>query len=660
MEKRILIVDVGANKHELKKLEDAKLLGVVDYGVKRNFEERTYENDVLSSENPFIFGIGPLSGSKIPGTHRLVFIACSPLLRTLFLSTLGGAGIPLYRTGIELVEINGKAENPSILLLRNVNGDLEVELHGLEQQELMKIYGSGKEEGVYSLQTYLIEKFYNKCQLDGTTFDFRILTVGPAALTTNFAGLNSLLIRNCKIVPGAEGWAGRGGFGSTLAQAHNVVAIIYGGNQNFREFPGENLKDIEVVDRIFKEKFGKRMMEMATEATEKYRYVKALETGGTFGVNFHDLEAWTPMLNWSMIYLPHEKRKEFWTKLILNHYLKQFNEEIIQTKSWKTCGEACPGLCKKVYGHRKKDYEQYEALGPNCGIFDHRAAEKLALTVEGMGFDAISFGQTLSFILECMQKGPLTKDDIGEHEEPNFDFATISLTDSEVHARIGSKIAKDIAYGKTDFSRIFKNGLREACRELEKKYGKMEEKLGIKFRDFANYVAFGNRGEITPCQYWVPGFYIPLPIQGKFFTYYGLDFRPPRELGKIAAERSIKELYSENMGLCRFHRKWSEELVEELVNRGYGLNVNFYAHHKGLLQRILDYNAKASAKPVYWETRRVKDIIKTYIAETIAVFGGSEESRAWSARFSKDEEKAAWDYWRALLDGVNDVVSWGA
>ncbi|VUT24382.1 MAG: Glyceraldehyde-3-phosphate:ferredoxin oxidoreductase [Candidatus Methanolliviera sp. GoM_asphalt] len=57
-----------------------------------------------------------------------------------------------------------------------------------------------------------------------------------------------------------------------------------------------------------------------------------------------------------------------------------------------SCGEPCPLSCKKIYHEHKKDYEPYEALGPNSGIFDQRAAEKAVKEVEVMGFDAIAFG----------------------------------------------------------------------------------------------------------------------------------------------------------------------------------------------------------------------------------------------------------------------------
>lgn len=82
--------------------------------------------------------------------------------------------------------------------------------------------------------------------------------------------------------------------------------------------------------------------------------------------------------NYRTIYWREDERKAFHQKFIRDHYLKQFNEETIQKKQQKTCGEPCAAVCKKMNGIYKKDYEPYQALGPLCGIFDQRAAEMLA------------------------------------------------------------------------------------------------------------------------------------------------------------------------------------------------------------------------------------------------------------------------------------------
>lgn len=656
MIKNVLEIDAKMGSGKRSTQESDEVIGVIDYAVREHMSKKTYDNRLFDPKNSFIFGVGPLAGSKLPGTNRLIIAGRSPVVETLFLSTIGGAALPLYRTGVDLVKIEGKAKNPSILLIKNISGKFSVKFHEIAIDELNDVYAKD-DAGIYALHDYVVKKFRSEFLKNKVYLDFRVLAVGPAALNTNQGAINTLLVRTGKIIRGSDGWAGRGGFGSVLAQAHNIVAVIYGGDRDDRVFGPVNLKDMDAVNKLFTEHLGANMTDSARKSTEKYRFVEKYKSGGTFGVNMSTIGSWLPMFNWNSIYLPQEKRLELYEKFVKNHYLKQFNEETIDTKLWRTCGEPCPAVCKKYLGDKKKDYEPYEALGPNCGIFDQRAAEQITGAVESMGFDAIGFGNIVSFVLECMQKGLLSKENVGVDVMPNFDPMTFKLKDSFNHAEIGTKLAYDIANQRTEFSKLFVHGIRVAVKKLDELYGSDEN--GVKFRDIANYIPFGLDGYIAPCQYWVPGFYIPLQVQGKFYTYYGNDFYPPADLGEKAAERSVKELYSGNTGICRFHRGWSEKLVETLINVGHDMKVDYYKHCQKILQDIKDYDTKAGVVPTFWENRRVRDIIRTYLKEARDVYGSNPQIDKWIERFEKDEYKAAKAYWHDMLLGVNKVVDWG-
>jgi len=45
--------------------------------------------------------------------------------------------------------------------------------------------------------------------------------------------------------------------------------------------------------------------------------------------------------------------------------------------------------------------------------------------------------------------------------------------------------------------------------------------------------------------------FAPMPLMGKYFSYYENKFLPPRALGRKNVERFVYELYSENSGSCR-------------------------------------------------------------------------------------------------------------
>ncbi|MCW1309557.1 MAG: aldehyde ferredoxin oxidoreductase N-terminal domain-containing protein [Candidatus Nanoarchaeia archaeon] len=654
---KAIYIDVENQKYKSEELNE-KIIGPIDFAIYVHNKNKSHRTHAFNPKNAVCIGIGALAGSKIPGTHRLIFCTKSPLIDALFTSTLGGAGIEFYAAGLEFVSIEKKAKKPTIIIIRNINDKFEIFFETIEKEELLKIYkGYRNEIGTYALQTYLLEKFKIFYKSGDGFYNFRIITLGPSSLNTDMGAINSILIRNGEFQFGSEDWAGRGGFGSVLLRAHNVIGVIFGGNYDKRKFV-EDLKDINVLNKIFNEIFGKNFMDVIKEATEKYRYEEKVKSGGTFGVNMSELGSWLPMFNWNSIYFPTSQRQALYDKFVKNNYLKQFNETIIETKNWKTCGEACPAVCKKYKGRKKKDYEAYEAAGPNCGIFDQDAAELAQEGIETMGFDAIEFGNLCSFILECLHHGLLKKEELGITENVNFDPNKFKLEDSFEHAKIVRKIAEIVAYRKGKFGKILAYGIRVASRKFDAIFNDRTKKIGIKFKDIANYMPYGKDGCIAPCQYWVPGFYIPLPIQGKFLTYYGQDFNTPEKLGEIAADRAVKELFSENTGICRFHRKWSEKAVEILLKRGCGIDVNYYEHCRNALQEILNYDEKANVEPIFWESKRTIDVIRTYINEVENVFGKNDETEYWKRRFEENYIGAAMEYWEKLLKGVDKILNW--
>ncbi len=630
-----LIINLNNNKFTKKKINHAKHLGFLDYALYRHNKNKTYNKDPYNPENCLCIGGGPITGTLIPGTYRLIFVAKSPLTKTLFASTLGGAAIELYKAGLEFINITGKAKKPCVIIIKN-DGELNARIDYVSN------------ESVNQGTTKFMKSLLNKYKKEFKGLKWRILVAGPAAFNTSIGFIKGVVIKGDEFDWGAEGVAGSGGLGSIMAQAHNVAAIIYGGNRDERIFK-KNFKDIKVINELFNRVLGKSMNQSVLKAVEKYLFVKNLGTGGTFGVNMTTLGAWLPMLNWQSVNTSKAVRQRIYDKLVKNHYLKQWNDEIIKPRGFKTCGEACPARCKKVYKNYKKDYEPYESCGPNAGVFDQRHAEALESELEELGYCAIEFGNIISLILEAVSKGLINKEIIGV-KEINYDLKKVKLSDSRIHSRAGIKIARMINNGEKPLN-VFKQGIRVGVKKLKKDYG-------INITDLANYIPFGRNGCIAPAEYWVPGFYVPLPMMGKFLTYYGKEFHPPRELGKMSAERFIYELYSENTGICRFHRKWAEKIIPKLINEGLGLNINYYEHCKKLLQGLMNYSAKAKAYPTFYETRRTKDVIINFYKEASKEFGKSPELLKLLDEFKKDPEIALRNYFSEMLKGINDVIKW--
>jgi glyceraldehyde-3-phosphate dehydrogenase (ferredoxin) len=640
-------------------LEDA--LGPISFALQCHRDRyRSFEVDPYDARNALCFGAGPLAGARLYGFHRLIFAARSPLWHGFFISSMGGAALPLYHTGVDYVAIEGRSDEYTLVALKGAaDGSVEVQFEPITTRDLAEIFqGYQGARGLYALQQYTYDHFnalyLAEAEVQERYRDFRILAVGPAAVQTNFGAIGSTVIRNGKFKLGNDDWAGRGGLGSLMAQAHRVVAIAYGGTYDGKPFR-ENLKDRKVVDALFQELVHERYVDLVIKSGKKYRYDDAVKSSGTFGVNMSVLGEWLLSFNWESVKLSAEERKRLYT-LVKEHYLKQFNEEIVEPRTFATCGEPCPLTCKKLYHEHKKDYEPYEALGPNAGIFDQRAAERVVKEVEVLGFDAIEFGNVSSWLLDCLSKGLLRKEELEIEVEIAFDPHTFRIEDSARNAEAILKLAELVAYGRGIGTTLAK-GVRVAAQDLNKQLAKRAKRFGETFSDTALYLAYGENGCISPVQYWVPGAFAPIPVQGKYLTNYCINSLPPRELGRSCADRAIKELYSEELGICRFHRCWTEQTVETLVRRGRGVDRSLYEHCHDLMRQIVAYDRSANQLPVFWETKKTREVIRTYLAEVLRQLPAQAgDLDRWVTWFARDAEEAARAYWEEMLRGYEDLL----
>ncbi|MBW2970853.1 aldehyde ferredoxin oxidoreductase [Candidatus Woesearchaeota archaeon] len=619
IEQNALIIDAHTEQWQVKKIRDEKILGPVDFGFHMN-QQGDY----------FCMGIGLLAGSPLPGTHRLIITDKSPIWESFYISTMGGAGLKFVGLGVNYVAIKNKFSQHCILRITNYANHMAVHFEPVENIE--KIWESGR-KGVYALQDYVMQHC-PECHAREICDSCRVIVAGPASVNSSIGALASSV--NVKGVPtGADCWAGRGGFGSKLVQQHNIVAISYGGDYHNHG----HLRDLNKINQVFTKVMGKRYMAAATDATVKYRYDPCLESGGTFGCNVTKLREWLTYLNWSSVYLDRDKRLEIYYRLVKEHYLRQFNEETIKPKNQRNCGEPCPAVCKKLKGHFKKDYEPYEALGPNCGVFDQRAAEKLNHFADSKGFDAIQVGNLVSWFMELLHNSVIAKEDFGIKRQPKWDLENFDVVNDSMHnAECAIEIIELVFRHEGKFLRY---GIREAAKELDRLKGKQSLK-------YALFTPHGDKGCIAPNQYWVPAFFLPMPIQGKYFEDYTTDFKEPYQLGISSAERMIKELYSDNTGMCRFHRGWAEKVLPELINTLYGQNIDYYKHHKQLAHNIDEVHKKSR----FWESERVIDVIMQYLQDLLTADQHNEALKKWVEKFRMGKWSAAKEYWEEASRGI--------
>jgi glyceraldehyde-3-phosphate dehydrogenase (ferredoxin) len=616
---KTLFVDAGTGYYRLQRFRVGDFFGPVDLGL-----------HLAGRYNSLNIGVGLLAGSIFPGSNRLIVTGFSPCWGGFFVSSMGGAGLVFDNLGLNMVSIIGKAPTPSVLALNRTHGE-EIEVR-VVPVDLARIWETGR-GGIYGLMDTVYAQFG-----DAYKTDPRILAVGPAAATTDFGAIGSVPIGRSGLSH-VDTWAGRGGFGSKLLQQHGIAAVIYGGT-----YVDEDFRDRKVADQWFEERYKKKLAAKDLEATVKYRYDPKFETGGTLGVNYATVGGRLIAFNYASIYLSEADRREMHQRLIVDHYLKQFNEETIQPKEQHTCGEPCPAVCKKMREEFKKDYEPYQTMGPLCGIFDQRAAERLNHHADMLGFDAISVGGVLSWLMECLAAGTLRPDELGVTGTPVFAAKDFRVeTDSMTNAALGVALLDSIVKRRGLLN--LEEGARKFGRRLARERGK-------NVLDPFVYIAYARKGWMVPNQYWTPGALSPMAIMGKYYMYYGNEFMPPRKLGRINAQRFRDELIMDNLGMCRFHRLWAEEMLPEVMGTLYEQKEGFLARLAVTASRINSRNAS-----VFWESERSADLVVTFLKRQRDVEGNTDkELLAWIDRFAQDKNEAALSFWYDVHKGIHESL----
>jgi len=619
MHQKTLFVDPSSGFYRIRKYELDRYFGPADLGIHLAEKYRSLN-----------FGVGIFAGSILPGSNRMVLTGFSPCWQGLYISSMGGAGLVFDNLGINMLSLTGKAPVPSVLYLnRNHGEEIEVEVVPVDVSAVWK---SGR-KGVYSLTDHVYELF-GKCYVN----DPRILVAGPAGMHTDMGGIMSVPITKGRISC-VDTWAGRGGFGSAMVQSHGIVAIIYGGT-----VVDDDFRDHTVADEWFKNKYQLRLMQKDLEATSKYRYDDKIGTGGTFGVNYATMSGRIMAFNYRTIYQTEERRTDLHRNYIVDHYLKQFNEETILPKQQATCGEPCVAVCKKMNGIYKKDYEPYQTMGPLCGIFDQRAAEKLNHHCDTMGFDAISGGGVLAWLMELLVDGVLTPDEMGVSRRPHWDTSCFDvILDSMHNAELGCELVDAILEQRGILD--FREGARKWSRTLS--YRK-----SLALHDRFVYIAFSRHGWMVPNQYWVAGALAPMAVMGKYYMVYSNDFITPRELGRLCAIRMKQELILDNLGVCRFHRGWAEELLPEVMDSLFNCREKFIRSVAVLANRLNSRNC-----PVFWESQRSIDFVYTFLQRKRIVDNDmNPELELWLEKFGRDKLEAAKEFWYEMLKGIDESL----
>jgi aldehyde:ferredoxin oxidoreductase len=360
-------------------------------GIARSFKLlANYDvQDAFAPSSPLIMNLGVFSGTDLMTGLRIFFSAYSSLKvanngRPLAMWSCASDkfGTKVMAAGVDEVIFVGRAQRPVYLLIRkdDMNG-----LH-LSLEDAGDLLGKTTHDKIM--------------QLADRHPDAHVAALGPAGehWQQNFYGaiacstVNQLRSRDCK-----PRFAGRGGMGSLMG-SKNLIAIVAQAPDVHR---GKSTPALLEANKEVSRGPGSR----------NYRDPnKGNGNGGTWRniAGLHPIGALPEMNFWPQ---GNDKPVALYRKSMESN-----PEYFVKDESCFKCGISCH---KNVYaaeggnGRRKPgkfftkfDYEPLDLLTINLGIYDQQQALEIVELVDQLGFDSISLGVTLGYIMEYNLRHP--------------------------------------------------------------------------------------------------------------------------------------------------------------------------------------------------------------------------------------------------------------
>lgn len=406
---KILRIDLSSGKTEVEDLSDAvaeKYIGGCGLGAKMLYEETVKDTDPLGSDNPLIFAVGPVNGTRAFNSDRFDVVSKSPLTGIFAEANCGGYwGAKFKRCGYDALVVTGKADSPVYIYIDDND---------------VGIRDAGKYWGKDTFETTeMFKKDLGK--------DVKAAVIGPAG--------EKLVKYGCLISDGKHGRAtGRCGLGAVMG-SKNLKAVVVNGT-----------KKVEIADEDGMSELMKKLGPLMKDGPE------ALRMGGTsVGLDFCESIGNHPVRNWY-----EGEWKEGASKLT---GMTMVEKRLVKRYHCGSCVINCGRVVNAIGGPfdgeqvAGPEYETISLLGSNCLVDDLDAVIKANELCNRYGLDTISTGNCIGFAMEAFERGYITKKDT--------DGLDLVWGSAEAVIEMVKMIGERKGVGK-----LLGEGVRSAAREL--------------------------------------------------------------------------------------------------------------------------------------------------------------------------------------------------
>ena len=396
---RILEIDLGTPGISIMEVPSEfrdKYIGGRGYALKLIWDRTDSRTRFDSPENVLVMASGPLCGdARFPGSGKFIIGTISPLTDTFVDSNIGGHFAPLLKQcGFDALAVTGISGEDVILVVDGDEGTIAI--------VQAPVFGEGIDSGAL----YYGERLLKELNGGELKENVAAVTAGPGACEAKFGIINSLYYdRQRKRVRSKQ--AGRGGTG-TVMRTKGLRSVLVRSS-----IP--RLTSNHPVDKGAVKHAGAELKKVVSKMDPQQL---RLASWGTpvlieYMNNFHIL----PVNNYQYGNSPEAGA------VFAGEFLDKYFTKNIPDGCYYGCNLACakgaenvpltrgPHAGKQV-GVDGPEYETAAAL--TCmGIFDLQYNMEYNWYCDQYGLDTISMGVTAGFLMECLQRGYLTKEDVG-------------------------------------------------------------------------------------------------------------------------------------------------------------------------------------------------------------------------------------------------------
>ena len=474
-----------------------KYLGGAGINAKILLDEVDESVEPLSPANILIFGAGPLVGTKFPCTGRFTITTKSPITNIYADSNGGGFfGYRMSQAGFHHIILRGKSEEPTYLVI--------------EKDKPLEFLNAGEVWGKDVVETdEILNTKHGPCE----------------TARIGIGGENLVLYANIASSRTRLSYHGRTGVGAVMG-SKNLKAIV--------------VKTAGLKSNVDDSQEFLELSKQYRETIKKSSGCEYRATNGTLNIMtaynvFEDV--------WERNYqqwVPEETAK----KLEPEAFLEKFYSGK-KTGCWN-CSMACSLHWEIKDGPRqglaggKVEFGHTFPLGANLGCFDFDQVLHLSEEANLLGVDSMELGFSMGFITECLQRGIVTKDEVG---------LDVQWGDGATYIQLARMIARRDGIGD-----ILANGVRRAAHEI----GRGSEAFAFHYKGQA-YRAERN----TP---WILGFAVS--ARGgdhlKAMPFTNFAFGTPHAMGYMFGKSSDPREYDMKSPVAKGRYVWWHENYKTL------------------------------------------------------------------------------------------------